>query len=717
MRAAMDTYIVLNGTNSTLVLEVHADHAPIWRYWGEGLPSGTLPPGGWHSEKPIPTFSLDQNVPLTLFPTFGVGWFGAPALLAHRDGQSFAQNFTRTKITWIRADEAVMIHLADDVAEIQVDISLDLNAASDVLTCQTRLTNLGDTALDVIWMAGACLPIPDTGQTIRYYTGRHNHEFELCEDKLSRATWLRENRRGLTSHDCVPGGVITLPHTTAHSGPAYGAQLAWSGNHVQRLDYLDDGSYYWQWGEWLAPGEVRLAKGETLDAPEVLATFSPHGLNGVAQNFHAAIRSRFTWPGGKMKPRPVHFNTWEGVYFDLNQAALMKMASGAADLGVERFVLDDGWFHARRNDRAGLGDWWVDKDIFPGGLRPLAHHVTSLGMEFGLWVEPEMVNPDSDLYRAHPEWALQLAGRPILTARNQLVLDLSNPNVFNYLLQHIGILLDSLPISYLKWDHNRDLTNAGSQGLPAYRRHVLAAYRLFDAIRAGWPNVEIEACAGGGGRIDAGILTRTHRVWTSDCIDAVSRVAIQNGFLQFFPPEIMGSHIGTSPAHATGRQQGMDFRGGVALGGHLGIELDPRHLSEIEKTNVRQWVQIYKDLRATLHTGNVWQGQLDDEITWQAQGDTRMCVVSIFRTSPSRLRYPPRLSLPFLTASASYKIELIAPDMSFKPTDGTMFQAMKTGNLIVSGAWLAQSGLALPMMAGEAALIIRITTLPPNPKI
>jgi alpha-galactosidase len=705
MNAQPKGFLTLNGTQTTLLLEFGDHKAPIWRYWGERLPDGAVPHCWLDSERAVPSFSLDTNVPLTIFPTFGVGWYGAPALLAHREGQAFAQDFTRCDIVWVRPGEAVVLSLYDDIAQIKIEISLDLDPNSDTLTCKTGLTNLGDLPLDVHWLAAACLIIPDDAKTIRSY----NYEFDLQIDDLSHTTWLRENRRGLTSHDCVPGAVICAAETTPHTGPAYGAQLAWSGNHAARVDRHQDGSYYWQLGEWLAPGEVRLQQGESLTSPEVLATFSPHGLNGIAQNFHAAIRARMTWPSGAMKPRPVHLNTWEGVYFGLDQSHLMEMASGAAELGVERFVLDDGWFHARRNDQAGLGDWWVDPDVFPEGLIPLANHVVGLGMEFGLWVEPEMVNPDSNLFRAHPDWALQLAGRPLLTARNQLVLDLANPAAFDYLFKQIGALLDELPISYLKWDHNRDLTTAGRSGLPAYRGQILAAYRLFDAIRQRWPDVEIEACAGGGGRIDAGIIQHTHRFWTSDCIDAVSRVSIQSGFLQFFPPEIMGNHIGTSPAHSTGRAQSLDFRGGVAIGGHFGIELDPRHLRLSEKTTVKSWVKLYKSLREAFHGSQTWQGEAGDGLHWQAQGSATDCIVSAFRTKPNPDRYAPKIALPFVDRTLAYRVTWLTPSHLSHAHDSAFHKALATAPTTISGAWLAQSGLALPIMLGEDALILRLT--------
>jgi alpha-galactosidase len=701
-------YIVLHGHQSTLILELVDQGAPVWRYWGTRLPEAALPPTAISVVRPTPSFSLDADVPLTILPTFGNGWFEAPGLLAHREGRDFAQGFSNCEVVWRKPKAAVTLRLIDDVAHLVVEIDLDLDAQSDVVTIKTRLFNQGADALDVQWLAAACLPLPASAARVRSFTGRHNHEFIQVDDQLTATTWLRENRRGLTSHDCVPAAVVASAATNQETGPAFGAQLAWSGNHCQRIDQIGSGTFVWQLGEWLAPGEVRLGRGESLTTPEVLATYSSDGFGGVARNFHAAIRARMNWPGGTMKPRPVHFNTWEGVYFDLKEDALFDMASRAADLGIERFVLDDGWFHGRRSDQAGLGDWWVDTAIFPNGLGPLAQHVTGLGMEFGLWVEPEMINPDSDLYRAHPDWALQLAGRPMLTARNQLVLDLTKPEVTDYLLGHLGKLLDSLPISYLKWDHNRDLTTAGSAGFAAYRRQTLAGYALFDAIRTRWSDVEIEACAGGGGRIDAGILTRTQRVWTSDCIDAVSRVAIQRGFLQFFPPEIMGCHIGASPAHATGRSQSMSFRGAVALCGHYGVELDPRHLSAGDQMRVRQWIDLYKANREVLHQGLVWQGEAGDGLTWVAQGGRDDFILTVIRCAPTGQRWPMVLPLSFVDSAKTYRAKIVHLPNQIGPHDGPGLAEIFDGSRPVHGAWLKEAGLPLPALPGESVLILRL---------
>lgn len=673
-----DDWIVLHGRTSSLVLEVLPGEAPLWRYWGPRLAEDVIPPAPLRSTRPTPSFSPDFDQPFSLMPGLGQGWFGEPGLKAHRAGRDWT--FQATECTVERAGQGTTVTLTDAVAKIAVAVSLALDPANDVLTMSTALTNLGDAPLDVQWLAAAVLPLPDHARTVRSFSGRHNTEFVPVEDALTRSQWRRENRRGLTSHDCVPGAVVQA------DGCAYGAQLAWSGNHCQVIDWLDDGRWQWQLGEALMPGEVALAPGERLTSPDVLATCAADA-NGVAQNFHAAIRARMDWPGGKMRPRPVHLNTWEGFYFDHDEAALKDLANAAAKAGIERFVLDDGWFHRRNDDTSSLGDWWPDDVKYPNGLGPLAAYVTGLGMEFGLWVEPEMINPDSELYRAHPDWALQVADRPLITARNQLVLDMGRAEVRDYLYERLAGLLGELPIGYLKWDHNRDLTAAG--GRPSFRRQVLGAYDLLARLRRDFPAVEIEACAGGGGRIDAGIARYTHRFWTSDNIDAVSRAAIQRGYLQFFPPELMGSHVGAAPAHATGRIQTMRFRNHVALPGHFGVELDLRKLSDADLERLGEGIARYKALRNRLHTGQVWQGQGADGLLWQAHGSAEALVLMITRIDPQTQRHAPGLRLPMLDPARRYRI------------DETEY----------AGAWLVQHGLALPPLRGEDGLVLEVTAL------
>ena len=677
-------FITLHSPACTAIWEVRPDEAPLWRYWGPRLPDGVVPPAPLRDTRPEPSFSLHFDQPLSVFPTMGMGWFGQSALLASRAGFDWAQQITATRVELI--EHGVRFHLADDVARIAMVLTARLDPATDTLALSTTLTNTGEGGLDVAWLASGTVPLPDDAATVRSYGGRHNSEFVPIDDTLTRSQWRRENRRGLTSHDCIPAAIVQCA-----DGSAYGAQLAWSGNHLQCIEWLDDGRRQWQMGTGLAPGEIRLAAGESLSTPDMLATCSAEGANGVSWAFHRAIRARMTWPDGVMKPRPVHLNTWEGFYFDHDLDALKELADAAAKVGIERFVLDDGWFKGRDDDTSSLGDWVVDARKYPDGLAPLANHVVALGMEFGLWVEPEMINPDSDLYRAHPEWALHIAGRPLLGARNQLVLDMSLPDVRDYLFEAVAQHVRSLPISYLKWDHNRDLTHAGAQA--TFHAQVLGAYDLMARLRAAFPAVEIEACAGGGGRIDAGVIAHTHRFWTSDCIDAISRVGIQRGFLQFMPPEVMGSHVGACPAHSTGRMQSMPFRAGVALPGHFGVELDLRKLTEAETADLAATIARYKALRGQLHAGRVWQGEAGDSVVWQAHGDETNLLLIVTRIAPTTMRHQPHLRLPMLDATRRYRVV----------RNGVETEA--------DGAWLSRMGLPLPPMKGEDVLVYEVSTL------
>ncbi len=630
------------------------------------------------ASRPTPSFSLDFDQPLSLFPGLGVGWFGESALLAHRGGKDWT--FQATACAVEEDGQKAVIRLSDEVAQISVAITLQLDPESDVLSLSTTLSNEGDGILEVQWLAAGVIPLPADAHEVRSFSGRHNDEFVPITDPLTRSTWRRENRRGLTSHSAFPGALVEA------KGAVYGAQLAWSGNHAQSIEWLGDGRFQWQMGEWLAPGEVRLAPGESMATPEILATCGAD-TNAVAQNFHAAIRQRVDWPGGAMKPRPVHLNTWEGFYFDHDEAALVELADAAAAVGIERFVLDDGWFQGRNDDTSSLGDWRTDSAKYPNGLKPLAEHVTSLGMEFGLWVEPEMVNPDSELYRTHPDWALATPGRLTVTARNQLVLDMARPEVGDYLFEKIAALLGELPIGYLKWDHNRDLTTAGATA--RYRQQVHAAYALMARLRAAFPHVEIEACAGGGGRIDAGVIRHTHRFWTSDNIDAVSRVSIQRGFLHFMPPELMGAHVGASPAHATGRKQSMDFRAGVALPGHFGVELDVRKLDDKDRDRLKHWISTYKANRDRLHSGKVWQGEAGDGLLWQAHGGADNLLLFLYRVEPQSWQHASSARLPMLDPARRYRVDDTEHD----------------------GAWLVAHGLPTQPLKAERLQLIEVKAL------
>lgn len=702
--------ISLQGRGTSLILETEGNALPIWRYFGAKL-SADPDFASWQDTTPRASFSLDKNQPFRTIPLFGNGWFNTPAFTAHRHGRDWAHEISECRVQ--TSNKEISIVSLDKVAQIEFIQTIRLEPEFDVYAFQTTVKNLGSETLNVDRLMAGSIPVQSHFNRVNSFTGRHNNEFIPVSDGITRSGWQRINRRGLTSHDCPPYARVMSPTTGGFSGPVMAAHLAWSGNHEQLIEWCDYGFYIWQSGAWYAPGEIRLATGEQIKSPEWLVSFSENGENGVAQNLINHMRSLSPlWTSGQMSPRPVHLNTWEGLYFDHNEQDLMELASSAADLGVERFIVDDGWFAGRHDDTSSLGDWWADADKYPDGLAPLANHVKSLGMEFGLWVEPEMVNPKSRLFEKHPQWALQLPQRTPLESRNQLVLDMTNRDVQNYLFEKIESLLTNLPIDYLKWDHNRDLTQAGSDGFAVYTDQINASYALFQTIRDAYPNVEIEACAGGGGRIDAGILRLTHRVWASDCIDAVSRKRIQDGFLEYLPPEIMGTHIGASPAHSTGRSQNMDFRAAMAIIGHFGIELDPRKIPEPEKEKIKSWVNLYKNIRNITHTGQVWRGNVGDHVAWQVLGNKDKFYAFIFRMQPTEQRFPPYVSLPMVDLRTQYFVERVDPQKGqFDGFTGKEFLSLDSQGKKFSGDVLCQVGIRLPFMKAERCIVLKFSAI------
>lgn len=707
-------YITLHSPHVSVVLECGSHEAPLWRYWGPRLPEGCTP-GPWlRDTRPVPPSSLEEERPLSVLPTFGVGWFGQSALLAHRQGRDFAQQFDACHVTEVDAQRSVVFELHDHVAQLVAKLEMQLGG-DDVLRLRTTLVNEGAALLQLQWLAAGTLPLPGTCDRVRSFHGQWANEFRAETEPLTHSLWRRENRRGRTSHDCFPGALVMGPQASADTGLVYGAHLAWSGNHQQTIEPLAEGGFQWQLGEWLAPGEVELAPGESIATPELYAACSTHGFNGLAASFHAAVRAALPWPTAGMRPRPVHLNTWEAIYFDHDMQALESLAEAAAQVGVERFVLDDGWFHGRHSDRAALGDWWPDEHKYPQGLAPLARRVNALGMEFGLWVEPEMVSPDSELYRNHPGWALQLDSRPLLTGRNQLVLDVARQEVADHLFSRLDTLLREVPISYFKWDMNRDLTTAGSGGRAAYRAQVRSLYRLMQRLRDAHPQLEIESCSSGGARIDLGVLRHTHRVWTSDCNDARSRVGIQRGALQFFPPEVLGAHVGPAPAHTTGRSQSLDFRAAVALPLHLGVETDVRRLDAAARQRLAGWIALYKQLRGRLHGCAVQLGEAGDGIVWQAHGDDRQLVLLVYRLEPTAQRYSPSLRLPMLDAQRRYRVRRLdshlLPELPGGGRSALHEAWSQPEGAVLHGSWLRNAGLALPRLAGESALVMDVTAL------
>lgn len=685
--------IHLAGRRTSIVLEAVPDGAPRWRHWGAAVDPDGL--AQLAEQRGAASFSMDADVPLTTAPVGGSGWFG-PAVVTCQRGA-----LTWTACRTVQDGNSLTITLTDARAGVELVQRFAFDAASDCLTLSATLTNRGTAPLAVAALASAILPLPATAASIRSWHGRHNAELQPADAAMPAHSWRRTGRRGLTGHGGPPGLFVR----DGVSGGVWAVQLAWSGDSDLAIEADDEGGYILTAAAVPGAGEIVLAPGASWTAPDLIATFSPGGMDGASANFHAAIRARMTWPGGTMRPRPVHFNSWEACYFAHDEAVMLGLVDRAAALGCERFVLDDGWFKGRGDDRAGLGDWQVDAGKYPGGLTRLAQHIADRGMEFGLWVEPEMVNPDSDLYRAHPDWALAADGIAPPTARNQLVLDMARADVRDHLLAALDSLLTDLPIAYLKWDHNRDLSPH-----PQGAAQVAGSYALLARLRAAHPAVEIEACAGGGGRIDAGIAAYTHRFWTSDNIDALSRVPIQRGFLAFMPPEVMGSHVGASPAHATGRTQRLGFRASVAVMGHLGVELDPAKLNDADRAALSDWIEFYKDWRSVLHGGIVWQGAGGDGLVWQAQGHPDRFLLFAHQLTPPQRRRPQPIALPFLDDAprAVTLLRTVGMGGPYRMPAPPLFAAMQETPQRFSGSWLRAAGLPMPPLRAEGAAIFLV---------
>ena len=552
-------------------MDLDAEPTPAIVHWGEELEDSSpesLASLAVAARPQRVSGGLDRTPRLTLMSTPAGGWLNTPGLEGHRDGAGFSARF---EVAGVQAnDHRALLSLSDSEARLAAQLELRVGPTG-LFHQRLTLRNTADTPYTVQSML-LTFPVPWDATELLDTTGRHLRERTPQRRAFTYGTHLRESRRGRPGADATLLLAAGRPGFGFETGRVHGIHVAWSGNHRVLAERVTTGEAFLAGGELLGPGEVILAPGESTQTPWVIGSWGD-GLTELSHRFHGEWRQR---PRHPRRPRPVTLNTWEAVYFDHTLEKLTALADAAADVGVERFVLDDGWFTGRRDDTAGLGDWFVDDAVWPQGLHPLVDHVTALGMEFGLWVEPEMVNPDSDLARAHPDWILR--GRMSLppAARQQQVLDLAHPEAYAYVAGRLHALLDEYPIAYLKWDHNRDLVDAGTGpgGVARVREQTLAVYRLLDELKSARPGLEIESCASGGARVDLGILDRTDRIWTSDSLDPIERLANQRYTALVVPPELMGMHLTSPVVHSSGRTVALGFSAAVALFGHFGVEWD-----------------------------------------------------------------------------------------------------------------------------------------------
>ena len=707
-------FISIASSNTQLVLDVERGCRPRILYWGSVLEKAEAAELKLLHQRQWVHGGAGVDIHSSLSNELGAGKAGASGFLAHRNGLDWAAVFKVVGVDKISGSH-VLIQCEDQNLKLKVEYDLSIDPDSDVLEASTRVTNCDDRYLEIDWCASLCMPLDQRLDRAVGFTGRWAFEFAQEDIELFRGSYVRENKNGRTSHDNFPGLLVKTKFTGEEDGIAAGFHLGWSGNNRVRADKNADQSSFVQMGEMFFPGEMTLAPNETYKTPILYAAWSERGLNGVSQQFHKHVRNSVLDGRISDVSRPVHYNTWEAVYFDHSEEKLMTLARKAADIGVERFVLDDGWFGSRRNDKSGLGDWDVSLDVYERGLQPLADEVRELGMEFGIWFEPEMVNPDSDLYRQHPDWVLEAPGVEQVPFRDQYVLNLTKPEVCDYLFEKMSHTIDALNVAYVKWDMNRELHHPGSAGRGSVHKQTKAVYALMRRLRDAHTHLEIESCASGGGRTDYGVLRHTDRIWTSDSNDALDRQRIQKGASYFFPLDIMGAHIGPKHCHITGRVFSIEYRAATAIFGHMGLELNLLTEEETELETIKNAIAIYKSHREMLHKGELHRLDAPDylNVINVVSQDKTEALMSCAKLDSYSTSLPERVRFVGLKAELKYRVQLIWPGGEISRTGPSIVErADLTGKgSVFSGEALMKHGLQLPEIFPDMCLIFKVKSV------
>ena len=666
---------------------------PECLYWGAPLPTGEdLGTLAQAQQRAAPNAAFDHYAPLSICPEERRGWLGRPGLIGtDLGGRALLTRFSITGVE--EAPDALSFRLACTESGLALVQTLRIFPDTDMVIASASL-EAGTPGLRLNWLSACALPVADRVDRIVDFSGRWLGEFQVQETPWNVGAHVRESREGRTGHAHFPGMVLPAGGAGNVSGEIYALHLGWSGGHGGFAEELPDGRRQVQMGALLRPGDIVLSAGEVYATPSLFATFSTEGANGAMAAFHRHARKHVVRFPNPDRPRPVHYNCWEAIYFDHDIETLRDIAAKAAALGAERFVLDDGWFRGRTDDTAGLGDWVVDPDKYPDGLGPLIDHVENLGMSFGLWVEPEMISDDSDLHRTHPDWVFGGPAADQPSGRRQYVLDLCRPEVTEYLFAHLDALLREYGIDYLKWDHNRPLIGGRAAQTTAF-------YALLDRLREAHPEVEIESCAGGGGRIDFGVLSRTHRVWLSDSNDAHERLRMQHHAALFLPPEITGSHVGPRKCHTSGRVLPMAFRAWVAAQRHMGFEMDPRELTAEEAETLKRVTTWWKANRGWMHQGRMHLlDSLDEAVIAEmmvSAAKDRFVLFAGQAAASARSSVRP-IRLTGLKPDARYRLCLVNPE-EFRRNLNRDFKPpyLSDGGLVLSGTALMQAGIHLPI--------------------
>lgn len=585
---------------------------------------------------------------------------------------------------------------------LEAQLIYTLYPACDVITRRLRLRNTGDAPVTILRCLSSQLDLPRREYTLTTFTGAWARERRPQAAPLTEGVREFGSRTGNSSHYCNPFFQLAEPGAGEDSGRVYGFNLIYSGSHLERVETGPYGKTRVLSGIQPEHFSWTLAPGEMLDTPEAVLTFSRQGTGGVSRNLHRFVQRHIVRGPWADRPRPVLLNNWEATYFDFNEGKLLRLAREAKKLGIELFVLDDGWFGKRDSDTCSLGDYTVNSKKLPGGLAGLGRKLNDLGLAFGLWVEPEMVSPDSELYRSHPDWAVQTPGISPALSRHQLVLDLCRPEVQDYLIGQLNALLDSAPIRYIKWDMNRHMTDCYSPVLAEQGRFSLCwmqgLYRVLEQVTGSHPEVLFESCASGGNRFDLGMLCYMPQIWTSDDTDAWERMKIQSGTSGGYPQSVMGCHVAASPNHQTLRTSQLEARFNVAAFGVLGYELDMTRLSPAEKSLVAAQLAFYKQNRRLLQFGRLYRltspfvpGPEREPCAWMVVSEDRseaLVLDVVGRIEPNSETPPLRLA--GLDQARLFRVESRPQKLNIRdfgtPLNTVLPISLNTGGLLVHAA-------------------------------
>lgn len=601
--------------------------------------------------------------------------------------------------------ETLEINLKDTAGIFSATLSYTLFNDRPVITRSVKFQNSSSSSIRLKRAASMQIDFSDHDFDSLTLYGGHAAERNLERKPLAHGIFEIASNRGASSHQQSPFIALARPTTTEQQGEIYGFSFVYSGSFSAKVEVEQFGTTRLVMGLNPAVFTWQLEPSESFQTPEVVMVYSANGINGMSQAFHALYRNNLVRGNHKEKLRPILVNNWEATYFDFNEQKIEELADCAKDLGIELLVLDDGWFGKRNDDNSSLGDWFVNEEKLPRGLKYLAEKVHERGLKFGLWFEPEMVNVESELYKKHSDWILHVKKYPSSYGRHQLILDLSRQEVRDYLVESVSKILREAPIDYVKWDMNRHMTESFSAALPKERqmetqhRYMLGLYEVMEKITQSFPNILFESCSGGGGRFDAGILYYMPQTWTSDNTDAVSRLSIQSGTSYVFPPISMGAHVSVTPNHQLGRVTPMQMRAFAAMGGDFGYELDICKMSDEDKKLVKEHVALYKELRQTLQLGSFtrlispFEGK-KIETAWQfTSQDGKQIVIMYFKVLSEHAHQLKILKLVGLDENSEYKIKKYFPAQSLSHDFGGGEQKNSAEGKIFYGDELMYNGL------------------------